>query len=60
VESSADRPELVRCVACQTVYELAPPSAQTQADATGCPDCGGVQWLADSVPVAETATSSPE
>jgi hypothetical protein len=60
VESGADRPQLVRCVACHTVYELALPSAQSQADAAGCPDCGGVQWLADTVPVGETGESPPK
>jgi uncharacterized Zn finger protein len=42
VERSDDDEPLVRCLDCGTVYAL--PVAQEEA--TPCPNCGGVVWVA--------------
>jgi rRNA maturation endonuclease Nob1 len=48
--------ELVRCTACQCVYEPAQ-AAGTAPLGDGCPECGGTAWLAVRVPVDRTSTS---
>jgi rRNA maturation endonuclease Nob1 len=57
VENSPDRSELVRCIACHRLYELAFTTTGTKAE-TACPDCGAASWLAARIPIEESAASS--
>jgi hypothetical protein len=43
--------ELVRCIACGCVYDL-PVRAPAGGGSRGCPECGGVSWVALSIPVS--------
>jgi NAD-dependent SIR2 family protein deacetylase len=58
VDTEHGHAELVRCLACRAVYEK--PLEQADAvTADACPECGGLGWLAVSIPVDETALALP-
>jgi uncharacterized paraquat-inducible protein A len=44
--TTVEQSELVRCLDCGTVYRL---PRYNRAEATPCPTCGGVGWVAASV-----------
>jgi len=54
MESRSDRSELVRCVSCRQVYDLACARIPTKGG-VGCPECGGAGWLAERIPIEESA-----
>jgi rRNA maturation endonuclease Nob1 len=58
VGSGREQPEFVRCAACHRLYDLTAETAKSEEG--GCPDCGGMHWLAENVPVEETASTPPE
>lgn len=43
--TATERSELVRCLDCGTEYRL---PRDNRTEATACPNCGGVGWLAAS------------
>jgi hypothetical protein len=55
VQIDPEAVELVRCAACHCLYE--PVQATLPAAGDGCPECGGMAWLAVRVPVDQTDTS---
>jgi predicted RNA-binding Zn-ribbon protein involved in translation (DUF1610 family) len=59
VDTECGHAELVRCLDCRTVYEKPLEQADGAAAAGPCPECGGLGWLAVSVPVHETALALP-
>ena len=56
VQTEPEAVELVRCVACDCLYEPAR-AAGTAPSGDGCPECGGTAWLAVRVPVDQTDTT---
>lgn len=59
MESTSDWSELVRCVSCRQVYDLAFAGIPTRGG-VGCPECGGAGWLAERVPIEESAAPPRE
>jgi rRNA maturation endonuclease Nob1 len=53
VETLEYRGDAVRCVACHTVYEHAPPAPENEENGV-CPTCGDAGWLALTIPVEKT------
>ena len=56
VQTEPEAAELVRCTVCHCLYEPAQ-AAGTAPLEDGCPECGGIAWLAVRVPVDQTITS---
>jgi DNA-directed RNA polymerase subunit RPC12/RpoP len=54
MESRSDWPDLVRCMSCRRVYDLAFTRMGNEGG-VGCPDCGAAGWLAERVPIEESA-----
>jgi hypothetical protein len=58
MQAEMERPDLVRCLGCHAVYEQ-PDAPIRPEEATTCPACGHVAWLAASIPVEETGAVTP-
>ena len=49
-------PDLVRCLACRTVYSK--PVDAREGEGSACPDCGYVGWLSVLIPVPPDVRST--
>jgi hypothetical protein len=58
MQADPEQAELVRCLACRSVYEQALTRPGFDGSAT-CPHCGEVAWLAAWIPVEETGAVVP-
>ena len=56
VQIEPEAADLVRCIACHSLYEPAL-AAGIAPLGDGCPECGGTAWLAVRVPVDQTDMS---